>query len=229
MLDRASFYLDQNVQIQESGDDILIYHPNSLLIEGLRRCSLELAQWVSVMGKKRVILQNPGDDPYEIHDWFVDAIASTAKSNPTPEHLPSKAKINTQSDHVTLLRFLAECRESGFVVLVARMDNSDLVYVNDLMPENRVLVSPIEMLDKSRFDNNYLWRDSLEDKRLMEELLQGEGFISRYEHRIRRVDDSMCKFAHNFHLVNWLGHLCRLVVSRPGDFEVIEAPVQVEV
>lgn len=228
MLERASFYLEQNVQIKEEGDDILIYHPNTLLIEGLRRCSFELAQWVNVLGKKRVILQNPDDDPYEIHNWFVDAIATT-QSNPTPERLPSKTKINVQSDHATLLRFLAECRESGFVVLVARMDNSDLVYVNDLMPESRVLVSPIEMLNKSRFDNNYLWRDSLGDKQLMEELLQNEGFISRYEHRIRRVDNSMCKFAHNFHLVNWLGHLCRLVVSRPGDFEVIETPVQVEV
>lgn len=231
-----NFYLDRPGVIKiDDGNTLIIKSPDQLIAEGLIKAAQHLAHFISRLGKEKAIIRHPDDggDGFPIYRWYADlnldlennsmiqsSSGSGSTANPNLPR-PARAAINVNSSHDELLLFLGQASADGYVVMIADMKKSAIRYVNDNVPYERVLCLPGEMCDQQIFNNNDFWRDSLDDKRELYRLLKEDGFIPGFEHRLRRKDGSMARYAHDFYLIQLGGVPARLVVSRPNDYEVI--------
>lgn len=225
----VDFYLNWagvSQEIQDEGSTLIIRTPSPLIAEGLIKSAGHLAQRLMNKGQEKAIIHHPldGGNGVPVFSWYASGMFNlgeqkivTGSNSPHPV----KPVIGVSSTHDQILDFLKEKYHEGLVILIASQETSDILYVNDNMPQDRVLCKPGEMYNRKIFDNNYFWRDTLPDRDRMFELLESDGFISAYEHKIRRRDNSMARFAHDFYLINWGGCLSRLVVSRPGEYEIV--------
>lgn len=224
----VEFYLNWagvSQEIQDEGSTLVIRTPSPLVAEGLIKSAGHLAQRLKIKGQKKAIIHHPLDEGngVPIFSWYSGIFNSGEQNIVTGSNSahPDKPVIGISSSHDQILDFLKEKSSDGLVVLIASQETSDILYVNDNMPVDRVLCKPGEMYNRKIFDNNYFWRDTMGDRDRMFQLLEQDGFIPAYEHKIRRRDDSMAKFAHDFYLINWGGCRSRLVVSRPGEYEIV--------
>jgi hypothetical protein len=216
--------------------EIVLTAADKLHAEGLRRCCVEVAKWAVSKGRDLVIIQWAGDGgrPYHIPSWYASMTPNQkGASTVTNERCPIDEMTNAEIERVAGADFLAlheqmkEWRSEGLIVTLTDMMTNHCLHVNDLQASDRG--GGWKGRDWVGLNFLTLWRDSFTPGQFnyFEQLVstvQRDKHIPQFEYNLRAPNGDLRKYVSDYYFVQaYLDTPVRICVSRPGNWEVIQA------
>ena len=132
------------------------------------------------------------------------------------------SRISLDSGYIEVQEFLIDQYKAGKIVNITGMMDDRCYHVNDLLTTERAILPPAHF--SAGFSYRHLWRETLDDYNRLITGLNQDGYIQEFEHRMLRVDGSLCEYSKDYFLVrNYLGMPVRISVADPAAWAVVRA------
>ena len=210
------------------------------------------AHWASQFGKKKAVLKYGGKRPFMLPARWSASLESVTMEGKSKQPPMTDQLELLGADYIAIHEFLIQQKQDGNIVIITsnktRDRNGKLIntenpeagrdicyHTNDLLLPSRSSWEPGQF---TGYNYRLSWRKSSDNYselnpqyQQLKDLLARDGEVRDYEYTLYRPDGAFCSYSTSYFLCrNYCGDEVRIGVSRPQDWNLIEAsPKQVSV